>query len=289
MSEKVSVVTGASAGIGKEIARALAKRGHRVAIVCRDPRKTEDVLAEFGRTVPGASVEPFFADLSVMADVRRVADELRTRFRAVDVLVNNAGIQDTSPRITVDGFDRMVATNHLGPFLLTRLLLDPLKEARGRVVMVASEAHRLADDVDVHRLAEPGRYAGLVAANRAYGRTKLYNILFAQELAIQMAKDEVTANAMCPGLVASSFLREVPRLARVTRIAARTPLVNTPEQGARLAVRLAVEPGFAGRTGRFYSTTPGASRLPVTRARLDRSFQRIVWYRTADLVEADGA
>ncbi|MFI0366433.1 SDR family NAD(P)-dependent oxidoreductase [Actinomadura sp. 1N219] len=291
MNETISLVTGATSGIGKEIARALARRGHRVAIICRDPGKTRVTLAELRASAPGAVIEPFLADLSVMSDVRRVAGELRDRYAAVDVLVNNAGTHDLRPRTTCDGFDRMVATNHLGPFLLTNLLLEPLQAACGRVVMVASEMYRIAYRVDVEHLADPVDYPWYESI-RAYGRTKLYNILFAQELAARQR--EVTVNAMCPGPVASNIVRDVPLMDRAARIVGRTPLVrtpllSTPAQGAESAVRLAADPEFDGRGGRFHSSIPGLHLLPATRTRRDQMLQRRVWNRSAELVGCDPA
>ena len=181
--QKIAVVTGASSGIGKEIARELARRGYRLGLVCRNPVRARAAVEDIVASTPGAEVEPFEADLSVLADVRRVADRLRERYEWIDVLVNNAGVHHLRAKVSADGYDRMIATNHLGPFLLTNLLLERLTQATpSRVVVVTSEMHRRAGRLDVERFAEPGTY-GALGSMRVYARSKLLNILFAEELA----------------------------------------------------------------------------------------------------------
>ncbi|MBA8951526.1 SDR family NAD(P)-dependent oxidoreductase [Actinomadura namibiensis] len=284
MHERIAVVTGATSGIGKEIARALARSGHRVGIVARHPVRCGTAVEELRADVPDAMIDTFLADLSTLADVRRAAGEIRARYPRLDVLVNNAGVHLLRPKVSPDGFDRMVATNHLGPFLLTNLLRELLeKSAPSRVVNVASEAHRHADRVDVERFAEPGHY-GRGGSLRVYGRSKLLNILFTQELAERLAGTGVTVNAVCPGFVATGLADEVPGARRMGALLSRTPLVRTPEQGARMAVRLATDPEFEGRTGGFYSSTPGAGLLPTTPELKDPELRRAVWERSVRLV-----
>lgn len=281
---KVAVVTGGTSGIGKEIARGLARAGFLVGIVCRNELRAAATVEELARDVPGARVETFLGDLSVQMDVRRVAASLEERFDHLDVLVDNAGVHLLRAKVSADGYDRMIATNHLGPFLLTNLLLGLLeKGAPSRVVIVASEAHRQADRVDVERLAEPGSY-GAVESLRVYGRSKLLNILFAQELARRMEGSGVTVNAVCPGVVATGLLRDVPGSGRVGALLAHTPFMRTPVQGARLALRLALDEEFEGKSGGFYSSTPGAGLLPKVDALKDLELQRAVWESSARLV-----
>ncbi|MEU8343940.1 SDR family NAD(P)-dependent oxidoreductase [Actinomadura meyerae] len=288
MCERIAVVTGATSGIGKEIARALA-RDHRVGVVCRDPARGAALVAEFAAEMPDADLETFLADLSVRADVRRVARRLTARYGRLDVLVNNAGVQRLRGATGPDGLDLMIATNHLGPFLLTNLLLDAVRAAgRARIVVVASEAHRFAGRVDLDRFAEPGDY-GLRGALRVYARSKLFNILFTQELARRLAGTRVTANALCPGLAATGLVREsLPRSERTASLVARTPLMRTAGQAARLAVRLATEAAFEGRSGGFYSSMRGVRNLPPVAARRDAALQRNLWARSAELTGLSG-
>ncbi|MFV2172469.1 SDR family NAD(P)-dependent oxidoreductase [Actinomadura sp. LOL_016] len=282
METKIAIVTGGTSGIGKEIARGLVRRGFLVGIVCRNEMRGRATVEELVREAPEARVEIFLADLSVLMDVRRVAVSLSERFDQVHVLVNNAGVHQMRAKVSADGYDRMVATNHLGPFLLTNLLLGHLeKAAPSRVVVVASEAHRFAGNLDVERLAEPGSY-GRPGSLRVYGRSKLLNILFAQELARRMEGSGVVVNAMCPGAVATQLAREMRGTERLGSLLSHTPVVRTPEQGARLALRLAVDDEFAERSGGFHSATPGAGMLPGPGQ--DPELARDVWDRSAHLV-----
>jgi NAD(P)-dependent dehydrogenase (short-subunit alcohol dehydrogenase family) len=281
---RVAIVTGGTSGIGKEIARGLVRDGFLVGIVCRNEMRAAATVEELVRDVPGARVETFIGDLSVQLDVRRVAASLVERFERLDVLVGNAGVHLLRAKVSADGYDRMIATNHLGPFLLTNLLLGLLeKGAPSRVVIVASEAHRRAGRLDVERFAEPGSY-GPLESMRVYGRSKLLNILFAQELARRMEGSGVTVNAVCPGAVATGLFRDVPGGGRVSGLLAHTPLMRTPAQGARPVLRLALDEEFEGRSGVFHSSTPGAGLLPVVGALRDPELQRAVWDRSARLV-----
>ncbi|MER7541420.1 SDR family NAD(P)-dependent oxidoreductase [Spirillospora sp. NPDC127506] len=281
---RIAIVTGGTSGIGKEVARGLARAGYLVGIVCRNELRAAATVEELARDVPGAQVETFIADLSVQMDVRRVAASLEERFDHLDVLVGNAGVHLLRAKVSADGHDRMIATNHLGPFLLTNLLLGLLeKGAPSRVVIVASEAHRRAGRFDVERLAEPGSY-GPLESMRVYGRSKLLNILFAQELARRMEGSGVTVDAVCPGAVATGLFRDVPGGGRIGSLLSRTPLMRTPAQGARPVLRLALDERHEGRTGGFHSSTPGAGLLPVAGALKDPELRRAVWDRSARLV-----
>jgi NAD(P)-dependent dehydrogenase (short-subunit alcohol dehydrogenase family) len=284
MRSKIAIVTGGTSGIGKEIARGLARAGFLVGIVCRSEMRAEETVDELTADVPGARIETFFADLSAQQDVRRVAASLEERFDRVDVLVDNAGVHLLRAKESADGFDRMVATNHLGPFLLTNLLLGPLeKAAPSRIVVVASEAHRFAGRLDVARMAEPGSY-GAAGSLRVYGRSKLLNILFAQELARRLEGSGVTVNAMCPGFVATGLTRDLPGSGRIGGLLSHTPAMRTPAQGARMALRLALDEEFEGRSGGFYSSTPGAGLVPAAGPVKDERLRREVWEESARLV-----
>lgn len=279
------VITGATSGIGRAAALELARRGASLAIVCRNRGKGEITVAEIERAVPGASADLVEGDLADLASVRNAAQELRDRYERIDVLINNAGVHAVAPRVTVDGFDHMLASNYLGPFLLTNLLLDRITAAApARVIIVGSEAHRLAGRLHPERFEDLGNF-GRIRSFRAYGRTKLLDILFAAELARRLAGTGVTANSLCPGTVATGLYGEMGVVARAV---SRMPLVRTPEQGARTTLRLATDPALAGVTGRYFTSVPGLGLLPSVRARRDANLQRLIWERTAALVELDG-
>ena len=170
------VITGATSGIGRATALELARRGASLAIVCRNRGKGEATVAEIEAAVPGASAELVEGDLADLASVRKAAQELRDRYDHIDVLINNAGVHAVAPRLTLDGFDHMLASNYLGPFLLTNLLLDRVTAAApARVIVVGSEAHRLAGRLHPERFEDLGDF-GLLGSFRAYGRTKLLDL-----------------------------------------------------------------------------------------------------------------
>ena len=279
------VITGATSGIGGAIARELAIRGAHLTLLARDDAKAAVTATELA-ALPGAAGSPdvIRCDLADLGSVRRAAGALHDRYDAIDVLVNNAGMRSFAPATTVDGFEQMMGTNHLGPFLLTNLLLDLLTAAaQARVVITASEAHRLGGRVDLARLAEPV-VSGPAGAERRYGRSKLMNILFTQELGERLGGSTVTANCFCPGAVATGLVRETRFLDLGARLLSRTPAIRTPEQGARMGVRLVLDPTLGETTGRFFTSTPGLARLPPISARTDRAYQRGAWERSAELV-----
>ena len=216
--------------------------------------------------------------------MRRVAAEVHRHLPRLDVLVNNAGTHDLRPEVSADGFDRMIATNHLGPFLLTNLLADLLElAAPSRIVMVASESHRSVLRIDPRTFAEPGSY-GPIGSLSVYARSKLLNVLVTQEIARRWASRGITANAFCPGLVSTGLVRNIPMGARLLSLAERTPFVRNARQGAAFALRLAGDPRIAGRNGGFYSTTPGAVLLPPSPHRFRTGLQHAVWERSEELV-----
>ena len=277
------VITGATSGIGRAAALELARQGARLTIVCRDTDKGTATVAELRDAVPGLSADVVRCDLADLESVRRAGFELVDRYDGIDVLINNAGVNDSESSFSVDGFDHMMASNYLGPFLLTRLVLDRVEAgAPSRIVVVGSEAHRMAGPFDPERFEDLGRY-GALNNNLAYGRTKLLDQLFASELARRLEGTGVTANSVCPGLVATNLVDMGP-LRPIMQAAARTPFVNTPAEGARLVVRLATDPELEGATGRFYTTTPGMRLLPAVPAMLDTPLQRRIWERTEALV-----
>ncbi|MGW4244360.1 SDR family NAD(P)-dependent oxidoreductase [Nocardia sp. NPDC004722] len=279
------VITGATNGIGKAWARDLIRRGADLTIIARDRAKAEAVAAELAAE-PGARGKPdvVLADLSVLSDVRHAAAEIHQRLDRIDVLANNAGLTLTRSRTTPEGLDYMMATNHFGPFLLTNLLLDLLTATPGaRVITTASEAHRSASRPQPDALGGPADY-GPVGGQFQYGRTKLLNILFTQELARRLADSGVTANCFCPGPVASGFTRESRLADRGARALSRVGLVRTPQQGARMGIRLTLDPELAGITGRFFTSTPGMRLLPPVRSRSDLDYQRALWERSAEIV-----
>ena len=250
MDGKVCVVTGATAGIGKETALALATMGATVVLVARDPAKSARTVDEIAKTTGNANVDAVLADFASLAAVRDAAAEIGRRYRAVHVLVNNAGVANKRRTESADGFELTFAVNHLAPFLFTRELLPLLRAGTpSRIVTVASaaEAH---GPIDFDDLQSTKNYRGF----RVYGKSKLANVLFTYELASRLTGTEITANCLHPGTVATNMLRKLPWLL----YAVISPFLLTPEQGAATQVFLASSRQVEGVSGGYYVKSKAA-------------------------------
>ncbi len=246
MKGKTCVVTGATAGIGKETAVALAAAGARVAIVCRTRDKGERALAEI-RQRSGGDVDLFVADLGSQHAVRALAARLTAALPRVDVLVNNAGLILDQRVLTEDGLETTFAVNHIGYFLLSRLLEPKLcASAPARIVNIASGAHRRAT-IRFDDLVGARAYDGW----RAYAQSKLANIVFTYELARRLAGTGVTANCLHPGAVATNFGNAGPALIRLAVRIGR-PFLKSPARGAATAIYLASSPEVEGVSGKYF-------------------------------------
>jgi NAD(P)-dependent dehydrogenase (short-subunit alcohol dehydrogenase family) len=244
------VVTGATSGIGRATAVGLAREGARLALVCRDPMRAEETVAEIHDRTGSRDVEIFRADLASRDSVRQVARELLTRCPRIDVLVNNAGVADTTRRETADGVESMWGVNHLAYFQLTRLLLDRIREsAPARIVNVASEAHRFVSSLDPD---DPAPRDERFRWWRSYGRSKLANILFTAELARRLAGTGVTVNAAHPGAVSTRLGHQNGWWAKLVSAPLR-PFFRSPARGAATSLHLARAPELAGVSGRYFA------------------------------------
>ncbi|AQA17628.1 short-chain dehydrogenase [Halioglobus japonicus] len=201
LAGKRYLITGGNSGIGLEAAKIMAAAGADIVIACRNPDKAEEAASEIAAAGAGA-VDTVALDLSSQASVRAAADEIRSRWDALDGLVNNAGIMQTPDTRTEDGFELQLGTNHLGHFLLAGLLFDLVEKAAGRITVVSSIAHKFGE-MHFDDLMLEQRYD----ATKAYGQSKLANMLFAQELARKLAAagSSVMANACHPGYSATNL------------------------------------------------------------------------------------
>jgi NAD(P)-dependent dehydrogenase (short-subunit alcohol dehydrogenase family) len=245
MNGKVCVVTGATSGIGKAAATALARMGAQVVLIGRDRGRAEATAAQVGSIGTRPPVVDI-ADLAAMDQVRALAGRLAALDR-IDVLINNAGLVLSERRGTPDGFEHVFAVNHLAPFLLTNLLLPRLTaSAPARVITVTSDAHSAARlDLD-----DPNLEHGWDSW-RSYANSKLANILFTRELARRLHGTGVTANCAHPGVVRTGFGREAGPLLRLGLTLGR-PFLLSPERGADTIVHLASSPDVADETGGYY-------------------------------------
>jgi retinol dehydrogenase 14 len=276
MAGRTVLVTGGTAGIGKATALGLAAMGAHLAITGRDRGRAEDAAREI-RAAGGGQVDVFVADLSAQSEVRRLADEALQRLPRIDVLVNNAGGYWNTRHTTADGLERTFALNYLAPFLLTSLLLGRLKQsAPARVVTVSSNMQAIGR-IDFDDLQGERSYSGA----RAYNQSKLANVLFTYELARMLQAASVTANALHPGVVSTSFGAEDP--GRVQRLFTpfMRPFMKTPAQGAATSIHLAAAPALEQMTGRYFANSK--PRKSAKRS-YDKAAAARLWHVSTDLV-----
>jgi retinol dehydrogenase 14 len=249
MAGRTCLVTGATSGIGKAAATALARFGAELVLVARDPARGQATAAELRAATGNPRVELLLADLSSQASVRQAAEEVRRTHDRLHVLVNNAGGYWATRHVTVDGLELTFALNHLAYFLLTNLLLDLLVAgAPARIVNVTSSAQAFGD-LHLDDLQFQRRYRG----QAAYNQSKLANVLFTYELARRLEGTRVTVNCAVPGVTRTNFGREDsgPVMRLLTPLG--RPFMRSPEQGADTPVWLASSPEVEGVTGGYYA------------------------------------
>jgi NAD(P)-dependent dehydrogenase (short-subunit alcohol dehydrogenase family) len=278
MKGKTVLVTGANQGIGKATAIALAEQGANVVILSRNPEKGRAALNDVQAASRGGKAELLVADFASLADVRRAAAEFRASHKRLDVLVNNAGLIVPERHLTLDGIEETFGVNHLAPFLLTNELLDLLKaSAPARIVNLSSEAHRGAKMHWEDLQFTSARYKSF----RAYGQSKLANILFTYELARRLEGTGVTANAVHPGVVASGFGQTYPgALSFLVKVA--RPFLLTNEEGARTSVHVASSPEAEGVTGKYVAKCRPVRSNAVS---YDEASQRKLWSLSLEMIK----
>ena len=276
MAGKTVLVTGGTGGIGRATAMGLAMMGVHLGITGRDRGRTEQAAAEI-RAASGGQVDMFVADLSSQSEVRRLADEVLQACPRLDVLVNNVGGYWNTRHVTADGLERTFALDYLAPFLLTNLLLDRLKQsAPARVVTVASNAHTTGR-IDFDDLQSERSYSG----SRGDSQSKLGNVLFTYELARRLQATSVTANALHPGVVSTSFGAEDPGGVQRLFVPFVRPFLKTPVQGAATSILLASSPDLEQVSGRYFANSkPKRS----SKASYDQTAAARLWQVSAELV-----
>lgn len=277
MRGKICLVTGATNGIGKATAQALAQMGATVVIVGRNPAKCAAVVDEIKQVSGSNTVEALVGDLSIMADVRQVADQFRAKYQKLHVLVNNAGGAFMNRQITSEGFEQTFALNYLNYFVLTNMLLDMLKaSAPARIVNVSSDSHKAAQlDFDDLQSAK-GNYR-LVA----YGRSKLADVVFSYELARRLSGTGVTVNVLHPGLVRTGFASNMGAIPAAIIGFIMRFVALTPEQGAQTSVYLATSPDVENETGKYWEKSKA---VPAGRAAYDQPTWTRLWDVSAKMV-----
>jgi len=270
-------VTGANSGVGRSMAEALVARGAGVVLATRSEERTRPVIEGIRRRFPSSDVQWLQIDVADLDSVRRAAGDYLGSGKPIDVLVNNAGIAGTNA-LSPQGFDVTYATNHIGPFLLTNLLLPRIREStQGRIVNVASSAHFTVKQMDwstLDRRTTPRR-----SAFPDYAMTKLMNVLHARELARRLAGTAVTTYAVHPGAVATNIWRSLPGLMQWF---IKLFMLNN-EQGAVPLLYCATDPELSSHTGRYYNRTREIAPSPLA---ADDNLARELWIRTEAIVGA---
>jgi NAD(P)-dependent dehydrogenase (short-subunit alcohol dehydrogenase family) len=269
------LITGANTGIGRATAHALAERGAGVFFASRSEARTRPVIDEIAGQTGNRDLHFLTLDLGDLDSVRACAEGFLATHRPLHALINNAGLAGRRG-MTASGFELIFGTDYVGPFLLTALLLERLKESRpSRIVNVASDAHRSVKGIDYEAIRQPTK---TVTGMREYGVAKLGNVLHAQELARRLEGTGVTAYSLHPGVIASDIWRRVPWPVR--------PLMKlrmrSPEQGCRTSLYCATSPQVAGESGHYYEDSrrcePSSVATPELAAEL--------WERSVEWVGA---
>ena len=268
MDKKLILITGATAGIGETAAQALAVQGHELIIVGRNPQKTTGVVEHIRAQTGNNDIHGLLADFSDLQQIRQLAEQVKTKFSKLDVLINNAGTYFGKREKTKYDAEKTFVVNHLAPFLLTNLLLDHLQD-HARIINVSSNAH-YSGILDLNDLNLSKFYFGLTA----YQRSKLANVLFTYELARRLAGTTITVNALHPGLIATDiFRRNYGILGPLIKwIISRYAI--TLEAGADNTVFLAASAEVEGVTGKYFVKRNAVTSAPLS---YDQDLAKRLW------------
>jgi retinol dehydrogenase-12 len=281
MQGKVVMVTGATNGIGEITALELARMGATVVVVSRNEQKCRATVERIQTETGNEHVTYMQADLSLMADVRQLADTFKSQYERLDVLVNNAGAYFSERKLTSEGNEMTLALNHLNYFLLTHLLLDTLKTTseqygEARIINVSSGAHR-GGGMSFNDLQREKGYAGF----KVYAESKLMNIYFTYELARRLKNTQVTANVLHPGFVQTGFAHNNDSFLTTLLKGIQKIFAISPEEGAETNIYLASSPDVKGITGKYWEKSKAVSS---SKASYDEEAAKILWEKSEALV-----
>ncbi|KAH1230674.1 Short-chain dehydrogenase TIC 32, chloroplastic [Glycine max] len=282
-----AIVTGASSGIGTETTRVLSLRGVHVIMGVRNMLAAKDVKETLLKEIPSAKVDAMELDLSSLESVKKFASEFKSSGLPLNMLINNAGIMACPFKLSKDKIELQFATNHLGHFLLTNLLLDTMKKTsretkkEGRIVNVSSEAHRFtySEGIRFDKINDESSYSNW----RAYGQSKLANILHANELTRRLKEDgvDISANSLHPGVIATNLSRHISPVNGLTKAIARLVLKNV-QQGAATTCYVALHPQVKGTSGKYFSASNVAK---TTSQGTDADLAKNLWDFSMDLTK----
>ncbi|XP_070505099.1 retinol dehydrogenase 12-like [Chironomus tepperi] len=278
IDNKVVIITGANAGIGKANAIDLAKRGGKIYIACRDKTRGENALNDIRKQSGSDKVYFLPLDLASLKSIREFSNKFHQLENKLDILINNAGLLCHNRSLTEDGFEMHMGVNHLGHFLLTNLLLDLLKAAApSRIVVVSSRANEMhrfdKDDIMTEK-----NYS----AFKAYAMSKIANILFSKELAERLKGTKVTVNSCHPGVVQTEIVKgwSFSLMDIISYIFMK--FGKTPMEGAQTQIRLAVDPELETVTGKYFSDCNVSKTSPDAD---DSEIAKWLWMKSSELVK----
>ena len=256
MKNPICLITGATGGVGKVTALELAKKGFTIVVAARNANKAEALRKEIETSTGNTSCEYIVADLGSLGQVRQVAERFRRRYSSLDVLINNAGVFLPTRTETEDGYETMFQVNYLSPFLLTNLLLEELQNSeQGRIINLSSSVYAIGR-FDPDNLQSEKHFSAL----GTYAATKLFVLMFTEELARRLMATSVTANAVHPGIVRTRMMLQAPGALRLVSYLS-LPFSISPVTGARTSVYLASSPEVKCISGQYFAKSKTA---PVT-------------------------
>ncbi|MDP5171611.1 MAG: SDR family oxidoreductase [Bacteroidia bacterium] len=276
-TSSIIVLTGATAGIGRATAKALAPTAGKLVLVARNEQKLKALIAELAREADPNNLDYVVADLSEAASIEQAVAEIRSRYDHIDLLVNNAGGFFSDRMETSAGYEYTFALDHLGYYHFTTRLLDLIEAApKARIVSVSSAAHTMGkmnwDDLMLTK-----EYGGM----KAYGQAKLANILFTKELAERLKDKNITVNCLHPGVVATNFMDNMPAWIKPLAGFAKI-FMKSPDKGAETSVYLATSSEVEGITGEYFADKKVAKVSPAAK---DRADAQKLWQISEELVE----
>jgi NAD(P)-dependent dehydrogenase (short-subunit alcohol dehydrogenase family) len=279
MKGRICVVTGSNSGIGKETALGLAKMGANVVMVVRNQQKGEAAKAEIIEKSGDKSIDLMLCDLSSMKSIKNFANEFKAKYSKLNVLINNAGAQLSKRELTEEGFERNLAVDYLGPFLLTHELLNLLKAgAPSRVINITSGLHK-SGKVDLNDLQSERKYNGM----QAYRNAKLMLIMFTYELAERLKGTGVSVNTAMPGFVATNLGKNSGSAVGSLMFSMVRPMQISASEGADTSIYLASSPEVEGVTGRIFKERREVSSAPLS---YDQSLRKQLWVKTEEMLSA---
>jgi retinol dehydrogenase 12 len=248
MAKPVCLITGATEGVGKATARALAGKGFTVVMAARSLAKAETVKREIEAKSGAKDIDIIVGDLGSLTQVRQMAENVRRRHPRLDLLINNAGIMAPERTLTEDGYESSYQVNYLSHFLLTQLLLDALKNSeQGRIINLSSSVYSIGK-FDPGNLQSEQRFSAI----GSYAASKLFVLMSTIELAERLRGTQITVNAVHPGVVNTHMLKSATGIFKLIALLAR-PLAVSPDKGAATSVYLAASPDVAAISGRYFT------------------------------------